>query len=313
MEKNKAQRIGKYTVLRKIGQGAMANVYLCMDQENYVSVAVKELKVNLRTPEHLDMFKSEVDISRKMMHPNITKVFHGEENYLAMEFVNGESLDAHDNVDNLLPLKTILSALSQSAKALKFSSEKGIIHRDVKPANIILDKNGNVKLTDFGCAILEGEFETSVAGSLSYMSPEQLSGEALDFRADMYSLGMVAFRLLTGRCAFRADNSHDLKIAILNFKPEKLENCRKGLPLELIELVEKSISADKNKRYDNWSGFIDRVEKLSHAVAIGQYSSVDDMRGLSESAFGQYAKKFNPTYDETKYSISRFSMSAMKI
>ena len=214
-------RIGSYSIVRKIGEGATSNVYLAVRDESYVSVALKQLRKGCQTDLHKAMFANEVEFGRRMHHKNIVHVLDADLKdpngaYLVMEHVNGVSMERHENTDNLLPIIKVVSAIEQMADALRYAASMGIVHRDVKPGNIILMPNGIAKLADFGCAIPTRKMGEVVAGSLAYMSPEQLEGEALDQRADIYSLGAVLYRLLTGRHTFVADNQFDAHIAVLN-------------------------------------------------------------------------------------------------
>jgi len=197
-----------------------------------------------------------------------------------MEYVNGVPLDHHDHPDTLLPLEKVLSITAQMAEALRYAASLGVVHRDVKPGNIILKPNGIAKLADFGCAIPVSQMGAVVAGSLAYMSPEQLEGEALDARSDIYSLGAVLYRLLTGHNSFEADNLFDARIAILNFPIVPLDTSRKALPKMLTDVVERAMQKNPADRYANWDEFIHDLGAAAQLIRQTDYD-MDLYRGFS--------------------------------
>lgn len=278
-------RIGPYSIVRELGEGATSNVYLALRDGSYASVALKQLRKASQTPLHKAMFTTEVELGRKMQHRNIVRVLDADLNepsgaYLVMEYINGKPLDRHDDVDTLLPLDKVLSVIAQVAEALKYAAQMGVVHRDVKPGNIILMPNGVAKLADFGCAIPVSEMGAVVAGSLAYMSPEQLEGEALDARSDIYSLGAVLYRLLTGHHSFEADNQFDARIAILNFPIIPIDTWRKALPTVLTDVVERAMQKDPAQRYADWDAFIADLAKAIQLIEASDYD-MDLYRGFS--------------------------------
>ena len=183
-------RIGNYSIVNQLGEGAFSNVYLGMRDGSFASVAIKQLRKGSQSGQHKAMFATEVELGRKMDHKNIVRVLNADFDetsgaYLVMEYINGISLDHHEHAETLLPLNKVVSVIEQVAGALQYAAGLGVVHRDVKPGNIIMMPNGVVKLADFGCAIPAHKTGEVVAGSLAYMSPEQLEGEALDERADI--------------------------------------------------------------------------------------------------------------------------------
>jgi serine/threonine protein kinase len=305
-------RIGKYTVVRPLGEGATSNVYLAMHQETLALVAIKQFRKVFQSEVHKKMFLTEVELGRKMHHKNIVHVLGAdfEEKsgpYLVMEYAKGVSLDHHQHGDNLLPLLTVLSVIEQIAGALRYAAGLGIVHRDVKPANIILMKDGTAKLTDFGCAVPVQELGSTIAGSLAYMSPEQLEGEALDQRADIYALGAVMYRLLCGKNTFEADNPFDARIAVLNFPIIPIERYRKELPKNLIAVIEKAMKKDANERYANWDEFLRDFGQAAHVIRMYDYD-VDLYRGFSMSTQSVLADHMSASRE---FSRSGFSRSVM--
>lgn len=305
-------RIGAYSIIRQIGSGATSDVYLAMRDDSYSTVALKQFRNVFHSEWHRDMFLSEVEFGQKMHHKNIVHVLEADMNeksgaYLVMDYVNGASLDQYEYADNLLPIKTVVSIIEQISGALSYAAELGIVHRDVKPANIILSKNGTAKLTDFGCAVPRNVIGTLIAGSLAYMSPEQLEGEALDQRADIYSLGAVLYRLLTGKNTFEAENNFDARIAILNFPIIPIQTYRKELPGALIAVIKRAMQKNVQERYANWDEFRREFGTAAHEIRMSELD-LDMYRGFSmstQSVLSGYAAT------DRQFSRSGFSRSTM--
>jgi len=305
-------RIGRYSIVKQLGEGATSNVYLGIQDETFAAVAIKQLRKGCQSPLHKAMFTTEIELGRKMMHKNIAHVIDADLNeksgaYLVMEYINGTSLDHHEKVETLLPIKTVLSVIEQVATALKYAAELGIVHRDVKPGNIILMPNGQIKLADFGCAIPVSKMGQVVAGSLAYMSPEQLEGEALDQQADIYSLGAVLYRLLTGKKTFVADNAFDARIAILNFTITPVETYRKGLPAQLILVINRALQKNAEDRYANWDEFMTAFGNAAHFIRMSG-ADIDSYRGFSSSTQAVLSDYLSA---DRAFSRSGFSRSTM--
>lgn len=307
-----AARIGPYSIVRELGEGATSNVYLAIRDKSYASVALKQLRKGCRTDLHKAMFATEVELGRKMEHKNIVRVLDADLTeksgaYLVMEYVNGVPLDHHDHPDTLLRLEQVLSVIAQVAGALRYASSLGVVHRDVKPGNIILKPNGIAKLADFGCAIPVSQMGAVVAGSLAYMAPEQLEGEALDQRADIYALGAVMYRLLTGHNSFEADNAFDARIAILNFPITPIDTWRKALPKVLTDVIERAMLKDPAQRYADWNGFIADLDKAVQFISRTDYD-MDLYRGFSmqtQAVLSDYMSR------SREFSRSTFSQSSI--
>lgn len=303
-------RIGNYSIVELIGEGATSNVYLAQHVKTLASVAIKQLR--RQSEIYRTMFVTEVELGRRMQHKNIVRVLSADLNdesgaYLVMEYINGIALDHHDRTSSLPPILTVLSVIEQVANALRYAAGLGVVHRDVKPGNIILMPNGIAKLTDFGCAIPVSEMGAVVAGSLAYMSPEQLDGEALDQRADIYALGAVIYRLLTGRHTFEADNTFDAKIAILHYPITPIETWRKKLPRELIAVIERAMEKDRELRYATWDEFITDFGNAAHKIRMSDYD-LDLYRGFSMSTQSVLSSYMSA---DREFSRSGFSRSTM--
>ena len=259
------KNIGRYDVVKTLGNGASGTVYLCNDSLYGRDIAIKvydslavdhwsEKGANLRK-----MFLTEESIIGKLKHPNILKIYEsGIENdsfFIAMEYVHGaRTIGAYGSRRNLLPIHTVVEIISKCAKALNFAHNLGVVHRDVKPGNIMLTVDNDVRVIDFGVAIVNDSDLSAikgVAGSPAYMAPEQIRGESITHSSDLYSLGIVAYRLLTGHLPFRADSIVELLDRILNSMPIEMETHRKDIPLELTEIVNKLIAKDAIDRHES--------------------------------------------------------------
>lgn len=280
--------IGKYSIVEQIGAGESSNVYLAMEENKFASVALKVLRKNRQTEEYRKLLANEVALAGKLQHKNIVRILrsHLEDQdnpYVVMEYVKGVSLDQHQRTDMLLPISIVLSVIEQIAGALQYIAGQGVVHRDVKPENILLMPNGMAKLTDFGCAIPLGSSGEMVAGSLAYMSPEQLEGLPLDERADIYSLGATLYRLLTGKNSFDADNEFDARIAVLNFPAIAIQTLRKELPSELVRVIHRALEKDVHDRFPDWDAFNIDFGNAAHQIRMSDYD-MDLYRGFSPSA-----------------------------
>lgn len=305
-------RIGKYSIVRRIGSGATSDVYLAIQDDTYATFAIKQLGQVAQSELHKQMFLAEVEFGQRLHHKNIVHVFEADLNapggaYMVMEYANGTSLDRYEHSSDLLPINTLLSVIEQIADALRYAAQLGIVHRDVKPANIILQNNGNAKLTDFGCAITRNGMNNVVAGSLAYMSPDQLDGRPLDERADIYSLGAVMYRLLTGRNTFEAETNFDAQIAILNFPIIPIEKYRRELPKELVHVINRSLEKNIAKRYANWDEFIRDLGVASHKIRMFE-QDVDIYRGFSTTSQRSISNSLSVS---GQFSRSGFSRSTM--
>ena len=203
-------RIGNFEVLSQLGSGGMGTVYLGRDPELGCQVAIKVIREEVRDQEVLDRFFREARAVAALRHPNIITVYasgqHDHQPYMAMEYVDGESLADIIRSRRTLPLSDKISYLEQICAGLHFAHHAGIVHRDVKPANIMVDREGVVRILDFGIARIEGSAMTqdgSLMGSLNYMSPEQMLGRQVDHRSDIFSVGTVAYELLCYQQAFK--------------------------------------------------------------------------------------------------------------
>jgi len=255
------EKIGKYVIINKIGKGSTGMVYLSHDPYYRRDVAIKVY--NIEEVQDVDrasvarkMFFNEAHMVGMLQHPNIMPIYDaGDENgsyYIVTEHIQGaRTLAAYCRPDNLLRVDDVVEIIYKVAKALHYSHGRGVIHRDIKPSNIMLTIDNDVRIIDFGIAIVS-DSEVSriegIAGSPSYMSPEQVQSEELTAASDLYSLGAVMYELLTGYRPFRADNLSKLLHQIVYATPPPIHTYRDDLPDDLEQVVAMTMLKDPEKR-----------------------------------------------------------------
>jgi Tol biopolymer transport system component len=265
--------LGKYEIKAELGRGGMGSVYLGYDPLLDRQVAVKVLAPHLVWDhEFVERFLREARAAARLKHLNIVTVFDvGQEAgwyYFVMEHLAGETLAARLQAQGALPAQEAMSILRPLAAALDYAHYRGIVHRDVKPGNVILGPEGQVTLLDFGIAraAQEGRLTGTgtVVGTPEYMSPEQARGMSVDARTDQYSLGVVAYQMLCGQVPFQADSTLALMYKIVHEPPPPLSQYRPDLPAEVSAALEKALAKEPGARYACTSAF---VEALGHAMA----------------------------------------------
>ena len=269
IEKPQVQEtIGKYPVIREIGRGGTSRVFLARDPFAEREVAIKVLQfAKDADPETERMmhkaFVAEASLAGKLNHPHIVDIYDAvvepDRSYLVMEYVPGKTLDEHASPSNLLPLVKVVEIIFKCIRALEYAFQHGVIHRDIKPGNVLLSADGETKVGDFGASfqqrLADKTTQIKGVGSPAYMSPEQLRMEKLSHQTDIYSLGITMFRLLTGRLPFEAGSHVALTYAILNTPPPKPSSHRPELPPLLDEIVMKAIQKNPAARYPSWLDF----------------------------------------------------------
>ncbi|HEY5897307.1 MAG TPA: serine/threonine-protein kinase [Burkholderiales bacterium] len=270
------EHIGKYPVLREIGSGATSKVYLGRDPFAERDVAIKVFLFDKHADAQQERmmhkaFVAEASLAGKLNHPHIVDIYDAvvepDHSYLVMEYVSGTTLEAHADVSTLLPVAKVVEIIFKCIRALEYAHRHGVIHRDIKPGNILLSQSGETKVSDFGASFQQKLQETtqiSGIGSPAYMSPEQLRLETLTHQTDIYSLGVTMYRLLTGRLPFSASTQAALNYAILNTDPPRPVKLRPELPGLLDAIVMKALEKDPAARYQSWLEF---GKDLSQAFA----------------------------------------------
>jgi serine/threonine protein kinase len=286
-------QIGKYRVKAKLGEGATSEVFLAHDPFENRDVAIKRVRPALlpdSRESHFQQrfFAAEAALVGQLHHPNVVQILDAvaddEAPYLVMEYVNGVTLRRFCRADSLLPLAQIVEIGFKCAMALGYCFRQGLIHRDVKPANLLVTLDGDqiseLKVTDFGSVFNFGTDRTQIhrVGSLAYMSPEQLDGDALDCRADIYSLAAVLFHLIAGRPPFDAQQQQALMHQIYDGSPPRLAALREGVPPALQSLIERSLSKDRDRRPADWDEFARALTALvsQRQIAAGPLQEVLD-------------------------------------
>ena len=304
------QRIGKYPVLCRLGEGATSEVFLCRDDFNGRDVAVKRVRASAlgdvqdgRFTERF--FAAEAALVDRLKHPNVVQIFDAVADpaapYIVMEHVDGTTLRPFCRADRLQPLETIVEIGFKCAMALGYVQRQGLVHRDVKPANILaVVKNGaiaDVKVSDFGSVLNLRSDATQVhrVGSLGYMSPEQLDGDTLDGRADIYSLGAVLYHLVCGRPPFDAQEHAALVSQIYGARPAAPSTLRAGVGAALDTVILRALAKRPDDRPSTWEEFAQALSALiaNREVPRGHLQDVLDserftlLRGLDFfSGFG---------------------------
>ena len=276
------ERIGKYRVLKRLGEGATSEVFLCHDEFNNRDVAIKRVRAAALTdtghsPLMSRFFAAEAALVGRLQHPNVVQIYDAvpdpSQPYVVMEYVPGTTLRSHCRADALLPLDQVVEIGFKCAMALGYVSRQGLIHRDVKPANLLaMVSNGvvtDVKISDFGSVLNLRSEATQVfgVGSLAYMPPEQLDGGTLDARADMYALGAVLYRLIAGHPPFDASQQSVLMAQIITAAPQSLVGQRAGVDPALDAVVQRALAKRPEDRYASWDEF---AQALSALVANRQ-------------------------------------------
>jgi serine/threonine-protein kinase len=252
---------GKYKIIEEIGRGGMGVVYKAEDTRLKRAVALKFLPPELTQDEEAKQrFIQEAQAAAALDHPNICTVYEVDEadgqTFIAMSFIDGQSLKEKLEAGPL-DIDEAKDIAIQVAEGLKEAHEKGIVHRDIKPANIMLTDKGRARITDFGLAKLSGGADltkaSTIMGTVAYMSPEQAKGEAVDLRTDIWSLGAVLYEILSCKQPFKSDHDQAVIYSILNENPAPIIKIRKDIPLEMEQVIKKSLQKDPRSRYDHMS------------------------------------------------------------
>ena len=261
----------RYEILEKIGTGGMALVYKAHDNVLDRDVAIKALRENFdHESAVVSNFIKEARSSASLVHPNVVSVYDVCEydglNYMVMELVNGKTLKEYIKKNQHLPWQESCNYAIQIGQGIQAAHERNIIHRDIKPQNIIMDSSGTLKVTDFGIAKAM-ESDKAIAGgtamgSVHYISPEQARGGYTDFRSDIYSLGIVLYEMLAGRVPFDGDNPVSVALMHIEEEPINVKCVNMDVPSDLAYVTMKAINRDPDKRYQNMQDFIDDLRAV---------------------------------------------------
>ncbi len=255
-------QLGRYEVLGELGQGAMGLVYKARDPLIDRVVAIKTINLALALDEKEEFesrFYQEAKAAGRLSHPNIVTIYdvgkNGDVAYIAMEFLEGRELRDIMDDGGLLPIDQVLDIVAQVAQGLSYAHEHDIVHRDVKPSNVMIVRGKHVKITDFGIARMPSsavQTQTGmVLGSPKYMSPEQVMGKAIDQRSDIFSLGVMLYEMLTGQAPFNGDNVNAIMYQTLNSIPSSPSSLNPEVPEMINFIVAKALAKKVEDRYQN--------------------------------------------------------------
>ncbi len=257
--------VGRYEIVKEIGQGAMGVVYEAIDPKINRPIAIKTIRFSDEFEEDQiqeikDRFFREAEIAGKLSHPSIVSIFDAGEDYdltyLAMEFLEGKDLRDYCKKGSLKPLRKVLYIISEVARALDHAHSKGVIHRDIKPGNIMLLRTGKVKVTDFGIAKAISSTATKsgvVLGTPNYMSPEQINGRDIDGRSDLFSLGVVMFEMLAAQLPFQGTNITNLLYKITQEQHPSIRSINPKVPRVCEQIINKALEKDPADRFKSGS------------------------------------------------------------
>ncbi|HNQ78806.1 MAG TPA: serine/threonine-protein kinase [Acidobacteriota bacterium] len=282
------KKIGRYEILDKLGQGAMGIVYKAMDPNIGRIVALKTISQSATLPEaqkkeYAARFFREAKAAGSLQHPNIVTIYDMDEDqgipYIAMEYVEGKSLSKMIEEQGRIPWNDAVAIIKATAEGLMYAHEKGIVHRDIKPDNILIDRNGRPVVTDFGIAHLQESSLTrtgEVLGTPFFMSPEQILEGKLDARSDLFSLGVVFYLMLTGHRPFRGETISSICYHIVHTPPEQLPTDD-SIPSHLMPILNKMLEKDPDRRYAGEKPLIADLEKAlgGHTVMQAEVETIN--------------------------------------
>jgi serine/threonine-protein kinase len=278
METAPQGKIGRYVIQGELGRGAMGVVYRAQDPAIGRTVAVKTIRIGQfndeREIKHVqERMMREAQAAGILSHPNIVTIYdiqhENDTAFIFMEFVDGETLEKMLLSDTPIDKQLILRLLKQAAEALDYAHERGIIHRDVKPANIMVRRDGVAKIADFGIARMQSHSLTQtgqILGTPNYMSPEQISGKPVDGRADQYSLAVMLYEVLTGEKPFVADSLPTLLFRVVSEAPQPAPRLNPTLSPAIDEVIQRALAKNPEDRFPNCSEFIRSLERACQSA-----------------------------------------------
>ncbi len=289
----KGQKINdRYQIIRTIGEGGMANVYLAYDTILNREVAVKVLRGDLANDEKfVRRFQREAISASSLSHPNIVEMYDvGEDDgnyYIVMEYVEGKTLKSLIKKRGALTLPEVIDIMLQLTSAVTCAHDSYIIHRDIKPQNVLIKEDGTVKITDFGIAMALNSTEltqtNSVMGSVHYLPPEQANGNGATIKSDIYSLGILMFELLTGKLPFKGENAVEIAIKQMKEQIPRVSSIVENIPQSIENVIYKACAKNPKNRYDSVAEMhndiktaLDEERQNEHRV-IYEYSEHEDL------------------------------------
>jgi serine/threonine protein kinase len=282
MENAELKRFGRYEIVAELGRGAMGVVYKARDPQIDRLVAVKTVSMwGQDREEETDFrmrFLNEAQAAGRLHHAGIVSIFdvgenpENQEQYIVLEYVAGESLNRILAREKKLPLSQALKLAEEIAEALDYAHAQGVVHRDIKPGNILITEDGHAKIADFGIAKLNLAHFTlpgRVMGTPAYMAPEQLSGEGVDGRSDLFSLGVILYAMVTGHSPFQGNSATTVCFKVANREPVAASAFDLNLPPELDEVISRAMAKDPQQRYQSGADFAGDLRQLQQIFEIG--------------------------------------------
>lgn len=286
MENQETRRFGRYEIVGELGRGAMGVVYKARDPQIDRLVALKTVSLQGQEPERDEEFRQrffvEAQAAGRLHHPGIVAIFDAGEDpkthnpYIVLEYVAGESLSRILSREKKLPPAKALRIAEEIATALDYAHEQGVVHRDIKPANILITEDGHAKIADLGIAKLNlAQFTLPghVLGTPAYMAPEQLSGEGVDGRSDLFSLGVILYAMVTGHSPFHGNSATTVCFKVVNREPIPASALDLDLPRALDAVISRAIAKDPNARYQRGSDFAADLQQLQKQHQPGSTTS----------------------------------------
>ena len=306
---------GRYQIDRKLGSGGMANVYLASDQELGRRVAIKILDDRHASDDQfVERFRREAQNAAGLSHPNIVSIYdRGEAEgtyYIAMEYVEGRTLKELLVARGPSPLGIAIDYTRQILSALRFAHRNGIVHRDIKPHNVIVDGEGRVKVTDFGIARAGAASQMTEAGSIigtaQYLSPEQARGAPVDQTSDLYSTGIVLYELLTGTVPFSGETPVEIAMKHLSQTPAPPSTHRPEIPRDLDYVVLRALAKDPADRYHSAEEMDSDLERIARGIGVSAETAEAATTVLSRSEADEAATTVGGAGEGTTYTPGRY-------
>ena len=293
---------GRYYIIRELGRGGMGKVYEALDKDLEEKVALKLIRPDIAADESMiQRFRNELKFARKIVHKNVCRMFDlnkdGDVHYITMEYVPGEDLKSTLCRIGPLSLPKALDIARQVCEGLAEAHRLGVIHRDLKPQNIMIDKEGNVRIMDFGIARsleVQGVTETGhVVGTMEYMSPEQVEGKKADERSDIYSVGVILYEMSTGRTPFEGNTPFSIAAKHLSMAPVEPRIINAQIPQGLSRIIMKCLEKDREKRFQRAADLLAEIKDMQDSLPTTDKTSLARKQPTSkEVAPGRKWRKF---------------------
>jgi len=267
VQKRGLPKVGGYRILDELGRGGMGTVYRAEQVSLHREVALKVLTHELtKDPTFVAKFVAEARAAAKLQHPNVVQVFDvehdGDTYYIAMELMHDGSLEDWLKQNGAMPVDRALRVVADAAAGLAYAESLDIVHRDIKPDNLMLDQHGAVKIADLGLARTEAETEEKMIGTPHFMAPEQVLRKAVDHRTDLYALGCTFYRLVTGRTPFRGTTVKDILRAQVKDAAEPAHKANPAVPAEVSAIIQKLMAKEPGDRFQTANELLEQLDLL---------------------------------------------------